>query len=116
MANMTAQNVIDRARFFLNDTTSDTYRWLDDELWPLVNDAVNKLTRLRPQALYDSTGELITIVPATGTGSTLSIDDKWLIECALFVGAMALLKQGGQTFNAANSQAMMQRFTDLAKV
>ena len=116
MAIMTAQNVIDKCRFFLNDDNSSAQRWLDDMLWPLVNDAVVKVTQVRPDSLYSSVNALITITPATSVASPLSIDDKWLIPCALFVAAMALNRQAGQTFNAQKAAAMMEQFSAMVKV
>jgi hypothetical protein len=115
MATMTAQNVITKARFFLNDDDSTAERWGDEFMWPLVNDAVNEVTNLRPDALYDATGELITIVPATGPTSTLSIDDAWILPCAIFVAWLALNRQAGQTFNAKQVASLAAQFDKLIK-
>lgn len=113
---MIAQDVIDRSRFYLNDTDSDSFRWRDEELVPLVNDAVSQVVRIRPDALYDTSGALITVVPATGVGSTLSIDDKWNISCALFTASMALNKQAGQVYNEKKATALMTQFTALVRL
>ena len=113
---MTAADVILKVRFYLNDQDTATLRWLDDELWPLVNDAVSQVTRLRPDALYDANGALITVVPAISAGSMLSIDDKWIVPVALFTSAQAMNKQAGQTFNAKKVESFMQQFSLLIKV
>lgn len=116
MATMTAQEVIDLTRFFLNDQDSASERWDDDELVMLINIGVDQVTSLRPDALYSATGTLLTITPAVDETSTLSIDSKWKVALANFVAMEALNKQAGQTFNDKKVASLMTQFTTLIKV
>jgi len=116
MANMTAQDVIDRVRIILNDQASSDFRWLDEELLPLVNLAVTQVTNMRPDSLYSPTGSLLTITPVTDVNATVSIDDRWLLHVALFASMLGLDKQAGQSFNVKKNTALGVQFANLMKV
>ena len=50
MGTISAQNIVDRARHILQDTTSGGTRWLDAELLKWLNDAQREIVLLKPNA------------------------------------------------------------------
>lgn len=71
MGTITAQEITDRARHILQDTTSGGTRWLDDELLKWVNDAQREIVLLKPNAFSSVTDISLATgtkqeIPATG--------------------------------------------------
>ena len=74
MGTITGQQIVDKARKILQDTTAGGTRWLDSELLGWINDAQREVVLLKPNAF--SAVENLTLVQGTlqtlpATGLTL---------------------------------------------
>lgn len=68
----TYQDLLTEAREILQDTESDTYRNTDEVLIAKLNQALQEINRLRPDAYIDTFDELVdtdTEVPEVTTGN-----------------------------------------------
>lgn len=103
-------------RLLSNDNTSAPYKHDDDELIIWINEAVTKITEMRPEALYATDGTLLTITPITDIAGTISIDDKWKDRVVDWCVNRCLERVGGQVFNAAKAKYHLDRFIAMIKV
>jgi hypothetical protein len=103
-------------RLLANDNDVSPYRHPDDQLVIWINEAVNKVTELRPDARYATDGTLLTIVPITDITGTITIDDKWKDRIVDYAVSRCLERVGGQTFNAAKAKYHLDRFITMIKV
>ena len=73
---MTAQDIVrDRARHILDDTDSGSYRWTDALLFDFLNDGVQCIANLRPDALLTGNYTRGEITEVTLGGNDIDIDD-----------------------------------------
>ena len=103
MAAITAKNVIEEVRRFLNDEVVGAQRWTDEAFFDWINKAVHQITKARSDSLVSLTGTLITITDVTATTDTISIDGEWLDAIVDMVVKRALQQQAGEKENRERS-------------
>lgn len=72
---MTAGEIIERARVILHDTAGTV--WSDAHLLRYLSDGLIVLTAMRPDALRDENGELITVRDVTAPTDVVELASKW---------------------------------------
>jgi hypothetical protein len=99
---MTPQNIIDEARYVINDTDSvgGGYRQSDAELLGYVNGALKECAAIQP-ALFSSVGDVTCVVGQCEQGITFS-DAVALLEVLCIHGGAALTPFDLNTMNAYN--------------
>lgn len=92
----TYQDLISEARAKLQDTFEETYRWSDDYMVDVLNQGLQELGRIRPDAFYDLYDANALNVPeivassTAGTGQT-AWDTNFGIEMQFFTPLLAYI-------------------------
>lgn len=98
MGTITGQQIVDRARRILQDTTSGGTRWLDAELLDWINDAQREIVLLKPNSF--SSVENLTL--AQGTKQTLPAEGLLLLTVVRNVGGKAVRRVDRNILDSEN--------------
>lgn len=98
MGTITGQQIVNRARRILQDTTTGGTRWLDSELLDWINDAQREIVLLKPNSY--SAVENLTLVQ--GTKQTLPASGLLLLTVIRNVGGKAVRRVDRNILDSEN--------------
>ncbi len=108
---MLVSEVINRARTNLHDAVA-TYRWSDAELLTHYNDAVIDIRNRRPDARWDTNGDMVTFAEATATSDTAILSEYWRSPLVNFVLYRAFDKDSDETHDSNRSRTHLQYYVE----
>ena len=109
---MTAQDVIDRPRQILQDTSEINQRFLPSEIFSYINDAQQALEQKRPDLLLATDNTLEALPDVTAGASTIPFPNAFREALAEYVAACGFAREHPDTYNLAASQMHRQRFEE----
>lgn len=98
----TGTNIItSRVRYLLNDTATapNSQRWSDALFLLFLNDGVQMIIEMRPDAKLASDGTMLTITELSAIANSISIADKWRIPLVHYICARAFECPGAERYN-----------------
>ena len=112
---MTGKDVNDRLSTIIKDP--EELRWKSTEKLLWINDAVNMIVSIRPDAMINTSGALITITPITAltAGAALSIADKWLPAVVQYAASLCFQDEGGNKGDLDRAKLHMDNFMSFVK-
>jgi len=114
---MKANDVLKVARSFLKDSESP-YRWETHTLMSFMDIAQRSVSSMRPDALIDTDGTLITLSDVSGgtANTTLNLDDKWKDCMAHLVAAYAYSTDARDPGDASRATTHFETFAAMVRV
>ena len=109
---MTGEDVERSARPLLNDE-QEPYSFNADPMWRFINEAVDLITSMRPDALIDTDNSLITVTDLTALSDTISIANKWKVPVVDYVVSRCYGMKSDGKDNAERAAHYLTRFTTL---
>ena len=98
MGTITGQQIVDRARRILQDTTSGGTRWLDAEMLDWINDAQREIVLLKPNS-FSSVEDLALVA---GTKQTLPAEGLLLLTVVRNVNGKAVRRVDRNILDSEN--------------
>lgn len=114
----TYQNLIDEARVYLQDTETTDPRYTDTQLIAMLNQGLNALVRIRPDAAYDlyddnalNTPEVVAsgaVAPQVNVTDTFSLDMQFFNPLIHYTVGMAELVDDEYTEDGRAAMLLQQ--------
>jgi hypothetical protein len=114
----TYQNLIDEARVYLQDTDTSDPRYTDTKLIAMLNQGLNALIRIRPDAAYDlyddnalNTPEVVAsgaVAPQVNVTDTFSLDMQFFNPLIHYTVGMAELVDDEYTEDGRAAMLLQQ--------
>ena len=115
---MTAEDIIDRARYALRDVVADAYQWTDNEMFDWLEDGQREILRARPDMYITDAGlqhdGVATPDPGTvtATGDAINITPVGCPLLVQYVMAQCLAKDtaaGSMPLSVGHMQMFRER-------
>jgi len=106
---MTAQDIINRARFFLKDDIIP-YRDPDATFFPLVSDALLDLQARRPDLLIQSDGTFLAVTDITAVSDTINFPDRTREALSCNVAYRSYISEDADRHNSSQAAFFQSQY------